>query len=108
MVAVLLLLLMFGSVVPEGNVRVAVLEIELLAEPEMVPLIMIVTELFAGSVGTLAETTPPLEMLIVVGQTAPLSAFEQVALRPLMAAFTVSEKLVPPAALGPALLITRL
>ena len=105
-VAVLLLLLLFGSMVPNGKVRVAVFGIEPVAEPETVPLIVIVTELLAGSVGMLADTKAPV-IPMLPGQTAPLSAFEQVAVRPLMAAFTVSEKLVPPAALGPALLMTK-
>jgi hypothetical protein len=104
---VLLLLALFGSTVPDGSVRVAVFEIDPLAEPETVPFIVIVTELFAGNVGMFAETTLP-EGPTELGQTAPFRAFEQLAVKPLIAAFTESEKLVPPAALGPALLITKL
>jgi hypothetical protein len=105
--AVLLLLPRFGSTVPGGNVSDAVFEMVPVAEPEIVPEIVIVTELFAGKVGTAAETTPLPEMLIVDGHTAPFVAFEQVAVKPEMAELTVSEKLVPPAALGPVLLITK-
>jgi hypothetical protein len=102
----LLLLAVFGSTVPVGSVTVAVFEIEPVAEPDTVPFIVIVTELFAGKVGIVAETTLPL-IPTELGQTAPFNALEQLALRLLIAALTASEKLVPLAALGPALLITK-
>jgi hypothetical protein len=102
----LLLLAMFGSIVPVGRVSAAVFEIEPVAEPDTVPFIVIVTELFAGKVGIVAETTLP-EIPTVLEQTAPFSALAQLAVKPLIAALTVSEKLVPPAALGPALLINN-
>jgi hypothetical protein len=104
--AVLLLLALFGSTVPDGSVRVAVFEIDPLAEPEIVPFIVIVTELFAGKVGIVAETKLP-DIPTELGQTAPFKALEQLAVKPLIAALTASEKLVPPAELGPALLINK-
>jgi hypothetical protein len=104
---VLLLFAEFGSIVPVGSVIDAVLEMVPVAEPAIVPLIVIVTALFAGKVATLAETTLVAEMLIEAGQIAPLVAFEQLAVTPLMAVFTESEKSVPFAALGPALLMTK-
>jgi hypothetical protein len=104
---VLLLLAEFGSIVPVGSVSDAVLEIVPVAEPAIVPLIMMVTELFAGKVAILAETTLAAEIPIEAGQIAPLVAFEQLAVMPVMAAFTESTKLVPFAALGPALLMVK-
>jgi hypothetical protein len=93
--------------VPEGKEIDAVFDNEPLADPEMVPFIVMVTELLAGKVAIVPDTNPAPDILIVLGHTAPFSAFAQLAVKPLMAALTASEKTVPPAALGPALLMTN-
>jgi hypothetical protein len=102
----LLLLAVFGSRVPVGSASVAVFEIEPVAEPAMVPLMVMVTEPLAGRVAIVPETKLPV-IPTELGHIAPFRAFEQLADKPLIAVLTVSEKLVPPAALGPALLITK-
>ena len=94
-----------GSVVPVGGVTVALLTIEPEAEALTVPVMTIVTLPPTGSVGTLPATLLPVT-LTDAGQTAPPFALVQVALTPVMLLGTLSLKLVPFAALGPALLTT--
>ena len=102
----LVLLLGSGSLTPLGRPIVAVLVIVPVAPGATVPLIVITTLAPEGSVGispvTLLPDTPTLD-----GQTAPLLALPQDAVIPVMAAGTASAKLVPLAALGPALPIRK-
>jgi hypothetical protein len=103
-VTVLLLLLGSGSLIPEGTPIVAVLVMLPVAPGETVPLIVIVMLAPEGKLGTLPLTVLPL-ILIFVGQTAPAVALVQLAETPVMVLGTISLKVVPLAAEGPALLI---
>ena len=96
-----------GSLTPGGGVTLAVLLIDLGAEPLTVPAIVIVTLPPLGSVGTVPETRFPATDTLA-GQTAPPLAPLQLALSPPMDEGTESLKLAPSALLGPALLMTRL
>ena len=103
--AELVLLFGFGSKVPLGNVMVAVLVIVPVAPAETRPLMVIVTEEPEGNVLTIPDTLLPTTEMDA-GHTAPLVADPQVADTVLIAAGTWSLNDVPPAALGPALLIS--
>jgi hypothetical protein len=96
-----------GSTVPDGGVIEAVLLNVPVAEPDTVPLIVIVTEPPEGSVGIVALTLLPL-IVIALGQTAPPLAVPQLAANPVMLAVTASATVLPSAALGPALVMTKL
>ena len=104
--AVLVLLLVFGSKVPLGTAAVAVLAIVPEAEARTVPLMVMVNDEPVGSVAINPLTVLP-EMPIEAGHTAPLVAALQDALMPEIELATTSLKLVPFAPLGPAFEINK-
>ena len=71
----------------------------------MFPVIVIVTEPPEGKAGTLVLTLLP-ETFTVAGHSAPPVALAQLALTPVTPVGTLSLKVAPSAALGPALAIT--
>jgi hypothetical protein len=96
-----------GSVTPAGGVILAVFVMAPFAVPLTVPAIVMETLPPAGKFGIKPVTKLPTgEML--AGQVAPPIAFEQLAVMPLMSLGTASLKLALLAALGPALLMTKL
>ena len=101
---VLELLLGSGSVTPGGNPIDAVLVMVPVAPGATVPLIVMTKLAPEGRVGTEPETVFP-KTVIVLGQAAPPLVFPHDAETPKIALGTASENVVPPAALGPALLI---
>ena len=103
-VTVLLLLLISGSLTPGGKPIVAVFVMVPVAPGETVPLIVIMTLPPEGKFGMLPLTLLP-TTLMFVGQTAPVLALVQLAETPVIAFGTISLKVVPLAAEGPALLI---
>jgi hypothetical protein len=104
-VAVLVLLPGFGSVVPPGGEALAVFEIDPVADGATVPLIVRVTLAPGGSVGIAPEIELP-DIPIDPGQMAPPRTDPQVALRPVILAGTMSVKVELLAALGPSLRMT--
>ena len=96
-----------GSVTPVGGVILAVLVIAPLAAPLTVPAIVIVTLPPAGKLGITPLTEFPTGD-IPAGQAAPPVAFAQLAVMLVISVGTESLKLALFAALGPALLITKL
>jgi hypothetical protein len=104
-VAVELLLVLFGSMVPPGGETVAVLAMEPVAEVDTVPLMVKVTLAPAGNVGMAPDTALPL-MPIEVGHEAPANGLPQLAVMLLIFAGTTSLKVAPLALLGPSLRIT--
>jgi hypothetical protein len=103
----LVLLLESGSVMPGGGVAEAEFTSVPEAEALTVPVIVMVTELLAGKLGTEPLTVLP-DTLTLAGHTAPPAAEPQLALSPVMAVGTVSVKVVPSAELGPPLRTTIL
>jgi hypothetical protein len=102
-VVTLELLLGVGSVIPAGSAAEAMFVIGLGEVPLTVPLISKVILLLAGNVGTTALTVFP-EILKPGGQIALLVVPRHAASIFEMPAGTLSVKVVPLAALGPALL----
>jgi hypothetical protein len=96
-----------GSLTPAGGDTFAVLVMEPTAVPLTVPAMVIVTLEPAGRLGMAPLTTFPATVTLA-GQVAPPLALPQVAVMPEILAGTVSLKIALLAALGPALLITRL
>jgi hypothetical protein len=102
---VLVLSALFGSVVPEGGVTVAVFDILPEAPAATVPAICKVILPPEGSVAMLPLTVLPLTV-IEPGQAAPPVALLQIAVGLVIAVGKVSENAALLAALGPALRIT--
>ena len=96
---------LLGSVVPLGGATLAVFAIVPTAVPATVPEMLSVMLPPAGKLATVPLTVLPLT-LIVAGQLAPPEAPAQLAATEPILLGTVSAKLAPFAALGPALRMT--
>jgi hypothetical protein len=96
-----------GSVTPVGAVILPVFVMAPVAVPPTVPAIVMETLPPAGKLGMSPLTELPTGE-ILGGQVAPPVAFAQLAVMPVISLGTKSLKLALLAALGPALLITKL